>query len=153
MEEAWVAVFRNLYTGFLLRDFAGKIVPGTLLLFSLWSLFRPPRTILAEIKNEVPVFVVLLVAGLAWTVTLGTQSLAEGSSRVEPVEVSLQATPKRLILERPDAFHPSPSRAALFEPAANMLPTTTFCAVIAARRLSCAPPQLGIHSPQASIVY
>jgi hypothetical protein len=78
MEEAWVAVFRNLYTGFLLRDFAGKIVPGTLLLFSLWSLFLPPRTILAEIKNEVPVFVVLLVAGLAWTVTLGTQSLAEG---------------------------------------------------------------------------
>jgi hypothetical protein len=34
MEETWQAVFRNLYTGFLLRDFAGKIVPGIYLFFS-----------------------------------------------------------------------------------------------------------------------
>jgi hypothetical protein len=78
MEETWQAVFRNLYTGFLLRDFAGKIVPGTYLLFSVASMFRSPADLIKEIRKDVPVFAILLVAGLAWTVTLGTQSLAEG---------------------------------------------------------------------------
>lgn len=77
MEETWQAVFRNLYTGFLLRDFAGKIVPGIYLLFSITSMFRGPASLVKEIRKEVPVFAVILLAGLAWTVTLGTQSLAE----------------------------------------------------------------------------
>jgi hypothetical protein len=78
MEETWQAVFRNLYTGFLLRDFAGKIVPGIYLFFSVTSMFHSPTNLIKEIRKEVPVFAILLVAGLAWTVTLGTQSLAEG---------------------------------------------------------------------------
>jgi Trk-type K+ transport system membrane component len=77
MEETWQAVFRNLYTGFLLRDFAGKIVPGVYLLFSITSMFRAPVSLVKEIRKEVPVFAVILMAGLAWTTTLGTQSLAE----------------------------------------------------------------------------
>ncbi len=76
--EAWTVVFRNLYTGFLLRDFAGKIVPGMFLLFSISAMFRAPREIIADFKKDIPIFVVLLIAGFAWTVTLGTQSLAEG---------------------------------------------------------------------------
>jgi hypothetical protein len=78
MEEAWTVVFRNLYTGFLLRDFAGKIVPGMLLLFSIASMYRAPRQMIADLKKETPIFAILLVAGFAWTITLGTQSLAEG---------------------------------------------------------------------------
>jgi hypothetical protein len=78
MEETWQAVFRNLYTGFLLRDFAGKIVPGVYLLFSVASMFRSPADLMRELRKDVPVFAIILVAGLAWTVTLGTQSLAEG---------------------------------------------------------------------------
>jgi len=78
MEETWQAAFRNLYTGFLLRDFAGKIVPGIYLLFSVTSMFYSPADLIKENRKEVPVFAILLVAGLAWTVTLGTQSLAEG---------------------------------------------------------------------------
>ena len=76
--EAWTVVFRNLYTGFLLRDFAGKIVPGALFLFSLLCLTRQPKEVFSEFKKELPIFVILLFAGFAWTVTLGTQSLAEG---------------------------------------------------------------------------
>lgn len=76
--EAWTVIFRNLYTGFLLRDFAGKIVPGIFLLFSIAAIFGEPRAILADAKKEAPIFVVLLLAAFAWTVTLGTQSLAEG---------------------------------------------------------------------------
>jgi hypothetical protein len=37
--ETLQVVFRNLYTGFLLRDFAGKIVPGFLLIFPLFQCF------------------------------------------------------------------------------------------------------------------
>jgi hypothetical protein len=76
--EAWALIFRNLYTGFLLRDFAGKIVPGFLLIFSVVALFKKPADLYEEAKKEVPVFFILLLAAFAWTVTLGTQSLAEG---------------------------------------------------------------------------
>ena len=76
--EAWALIFRNLYTGFLLRDFAGKIVPGLLLIFSIASLFKKPADLYEEAKAEVPVFFVLLLAAFAWILTLGTQSLAEG---------------------------------------------------------------------------
>lgn len=78
MEETWQAVFRNLYTGFLLRDFFGKIVPGVFFLFSIVAMFRSPTELVKEIKKEVPVFAIAIIAGLAWTVTLGTQSLGEG---------------------------------------------------------------------------
>jgi hypothetical protein len=78
MEETWQAVFRNLYTGFLLRDFAGKIVPGVFLLFSIAALFRSPAALIRELRKDVPLFGIVFLAGFAWTVTLGTQSLAEG---------------------------------------------------------------------------
>jgi hypothetical protein len=76
--DAWTVVFRNIYTGFLLRDFFGKIVPGTVFLVSVLCLFRSPRDVFAELKKDMPVFALLIFAGFAWTVTLGTQSLAEG---------------------------------------------------------------------------
>ena len=95
MEETWQAVFRNLYTGFLLRDFAGKIVPGVYLLFSVASMFRPPAGLIREIRKDVPVFAIVFVAGLAWIVTLGTQSLAEGLGiwKYFPVGSPAQVTP------------------------------------------------------------
>ena len=77
MEETWQAVFRNLYTGFLLRDFAGKIVPGVYLLFSVASMFRSPASLIKGMRKEVPLFAIILLAGFAWILTLGTQSLAE----------------------------------------------------------------------------
>lgn len=78
MEVTWQAVFRNLYTGFLLRDFFGKIVPGILFFFSIASMFWSPSELLKGIKKEVPLLAIVLIGGFAWTVTLGTQSLAEG---------------------------------------------------------------------------
>lgn len=59
MEETWQAVFRNLYTGFLLRDFGGKIVPGVYLLFSIASMFRSPAGLTREIRKDVPVFAII----------------------------------------------------------------------------------------------
>jgi hypothetical protein len=76
--EVWQAVFRNLYTGFLLRDFAGKIVPGVLLLFSICSMYREPRKLFDSLTKDVSTFTLIFVAGFAWIFTLGTQSLAEG---------------------------------------------------------------------------
>jgi hypothetical protein len=76
--EAWGAIFRNLYTGFLLRDFAGKIVPGVFLLFSLAAMFRHPARLIVYIKKEMPVHALMLVAGFAWVMTLGIQSVSEG---------------------------------------------------------------------------
>ena len=76
--EVWQAVFRNLYTGFLLRDFVGKIVPGTLLLFSICAMYSRPRRLLEYLTKDLPTFTLIVLAGFAWTITLGTQSLAEG---------------------------------------------------------------------------
>lgn len=76
--ETWQVIFRNLYTGFLLRDFAGKVVPGVLLLFSITAMFRSPKQLIQDLRKDVPIFTILFVAGFAWIVTLGTQSLAEG---------------------------------------------------------------------------
>jgi hypothetical protein len=75
--EALAAVFKELYTSFLLRDFAGKIVPGCFLLLSYSALFLQPREIIKGITGKVSLVSVFLVAGLAWTVVLGLQSLAE----------------------------------------------------------------------------
>src|ERR1700733_8974321 len=76
--EVWLAVFRNLYTGFLLRDFCGKIVPGLLFLFSIATLFRSPRELFEYLTKEIPTATLVFLAGIAWITTLGTQSLAEG---------------------------------------------------------------------------
>jgi hypothetical protein len=76
--EAWQVIFRNLYTGFLLRDFCGKIVPGVFLLFSICTIYRDPRRLLQNITKELPIFTLILLAGFAWIITLGTQSFAEG---------------------------------------------------------------------------
>lgn len=92
--EAWQAIFRNLYTGFLLRDFAGKIVPGVLLLFSICSMYREPKRLFQFLTKDVPTFTLIFIGGLAWTVTLGTQSLGEGLGiwRYFPVALSTPAT-------------------------------------------------------------
>lgn len=75
--EALQAVFKELYTSFLLRDFAGKIVPGCFLLLSYALLFSQPRDIMKAVTGKVSFVSVFFVAGLAWTVVLGIQSLAE----------------------------------------------------------------------------
>ena len=71
-------VFRSLYTGFLLRDLCGKLVPGAVLLFSISLLFRHPSESLRLLSKETPLACWLLVAGLTWTIALGVQSFAEG---------------------------------------------------------------------------
>ena len=76
--EVWQAVFRNLYTGFLLRDFAGKIVPGCFLLFSICTVFYEPKKLFQFLTKDLPTFTLIFLAGFSWIVTLGTQSLAEG---------------------------------------------------------------------------
>ena len=52
--EAWQVIFRNLYTGFLLRDFAGKIVPGVLLLFSICCMYREPKRLFEYLTKDLP---------------------------------------------------------------------------------------------------
>lgn len=54
--EALAAVFKELYTSFLLRDFAGKIVPGCFLLVSYSALFLQPREIIKGITGKVSHF-------------------------------------------------------------------------------------------------
>jgi hypothetical protein len=111
VEETWVVVFRNLYTGFLLRDFAGKIVPGVLFIFSVSSMFRQPRQLLSDLKEEMPTFAVLLVAGLAWTITLGTQSLAEGLGIWRYFPVSEAAGPSQPVHLFKDLMIPEPDKS------------------------------------------
>lgn len=74
--ESLPALFSDLYHKFLLRDFAGKIVPGSILLFSLAAMFLGPRETLAKLAKA-PTVVLVVLAGFVWTVTLGIQSLSE----------------------------------------------------------------------------
>jgi hypothetical protein len=74
--ESLPALFSDLYTKFLLRDFVGKIVPGSILLFSLVAMFVGPRDALAKV-TKAPVVVLIVLAGFVWTVTLGVQSLSD----------------------------------------------------------------------------
>jgi hypothetical protein len=99
--EALQVVFKELYTSFLLRDFAGKIVPGSFLLFSYALFFCSPSDILKIATGRVSIVLVLWVAGLAWTVVLGLQSLAEltGIWQYYPV-VSGAEMPAQLEIER-----------------------------------------------------
>jgi hypothetical protein len=76
--ETWGPIFRNLYTGFLLRDFAGKIVPGIFLLFALAAMFCRPSRLIEYVKTETPAHALMLIAGFAWVMTLGIQSVSEG---------------------------------------------------------------------------
>lgn len=75
--EALAAVFKELYTSFLLRDFAGKIVPGCFLLLSYSALFAQPDEIIKVITGKISLVSVFLIAGFAWIIVLGIQSLAE----------------------------------------------------------------------------
>jgi hypothetical protein len=69
-------LFLDLYQRFLLRDFAGKIIPGAVLLFSVCSMFLEPRDLMIRLsKTRWPLLA--LLGGLAWTITLGTQSIAD----------------------------------------------------------------------------
>jgi hypothetical protein len=63
--EALQAVFKELYTSFLLRDFAGKIVPGCFLLFSYALFFASPRYIFKILTDKVSVVLIFWVAGFA----------------------------------------------------------------------------------------
>jgi hypothetical protein len=74
--ETAQAVLNGLYTSFILRDFAGKVVPGAFFAFSVLSLFYKPKDIIAYV-SQVPVVALAIWLGFSWTYTLGVQSLAE----------------------------------------------------------------------------
>ena len=75
--EAVAGIFKDLYTNFLLRDFAGKIVPGSFLFFSIAILFSSPTDVARTISGRLSFLSVAICAGLAWTVVLGLQRVAE----------------------------------------------------------------------------
>jgi hypothetical protein len=64
----------KLYSLFVLRDFAGKIVPGAFLLFSITSLFVRPSESLDWLSRQ-RTAVLAVVAGLAWSTTLAVQTV------------------------------------------------------------------------------
>jgi hypothetical protein len=70
-------LIQGLYTNFVLRDLAGKIVPGSLLAFSFATLFYPPRDIFNAVSRKIPWHLLLVGFGFLWGVVLGLQSLAE----------------------------------------------------------------------------
>jgi hypothetical protein len=96
--EAIQAVLKELYTSFLLRDFAGKIVPGCFLFGSIAVLFANPQDVLKAFSSRISLVAIALSAGLAWIVVLGLQSIAEFSGvwnyypRTQGAEMEIQVT-------------------------------------------------------------
>lgn len=74
--EGLPQLFSDLYNKFLLRDFFGKIVPGSLLLAAMTCMYlQPIRVYFGVMKARVPIIALLI--GLAWTTTLGLQRASE----------------------------------------------------------------------------
>jgi hypothetical protein len=70
-------LIQGLYTNFVLRDLAGKIVPGSFLAFSFATLFYPPKEIFNAVSRKIPWHLLLVGFGFLWGMVLGLQSLAE----------------------------------------------------------------------------
>jgi len=70
-------VVQDLYTNFVLRDLAGKIVPGALLAFSLSLLISKPLETLKLLNGKISTVATVVGAGILWVTVLGLQSIAE----------------------------------------------------------------------------
>jgi hypothetical protein len=66
----------NVYRQFILRDFLGKIVPGSVFLASVLLLFlSPERLVIAS--NDLSTWVWLLLLGISWACAFAIQSFGE----------------------------------------------------------------------------
>ncbi len=65
----------KLYSQFLLRDLAGKILPGALVMAAVWESSGPLSLVLAEFPSGSPKWA--FVAALAWVMGLALQGAAE----------------------------------------------------------------------------
>lgn len=72
--------FEALYTHFILRDFIGKIVPGGIFLYILWSIVGTDPSL--QFMRGVSGFVVAGLAGLCWIIALPLQQFAVFVARV-----------------------------------------------------------------------
>lgn len=72
--------FEALYTHFILRDFIGKIVPGGIFLYILWSIVGTDPSL--QFMRGVSGFVVAGLAGLCWITALALQQFAIFITRV-----------------------------------------------------------------------
>jgi hypothetical protein len=89
----------SLYTHFLLRDLAGKIVPGSVLYVALASVFLPPSKLLQSHSDLPLAATAILIAGL-WVLGLAVQGVG---SRLGLVKYSEKYPP-------PDKFHEAQRR-------------------------------------------
>ena len=74
--EGLPILFSDLYNKFILRDFAGKIVPGMILLYSVGAMFIGQKDTCQIVRKISPV-VTALIAGAAWSMMLGLQAFSE----------------------------------------------------------------------------
>lgn len=69
-------LFDSLYSRLLLRDFFGKVVPGTIVMVSVSSVSLSASDIF-KYYTEASFFLVLLLIGFAWLVAFSVQVLGE----------------------------------------------------------------------------
>ncbi|MEK7191766.1 MAG: hypothetical protein AAB068_04995 [Pseudomonadota bacterium] len=84
----------SLYTHFLLRDLAGKIVPGTVLYVALASVFLPPAELL-KAHSDLPLAATAILIAVLWVLGLAVQGIG---SQLGLVRYSYKYPP-------PDKFH------------------------------------------------
>lgn len=69
-------IVSSLYTNFLLRDFAAKIVPGSALLLTLPLYHTSLESVIAAARGA-SILEILVFASIAWTVSYAVQTLGE----------------------------------------------------------------------------
>lgn len=69
-------LFDALYSRLLLRDFFGKVVPGTIIILSICAELFSPNDISKFIYNA-SVFSALILTGFAWIVAFALQAIGE----------------------------------------------------------------------------
>ena len=64
----------SLYTHFILRDLAGKIVPGSIFYMALFSLFMKPDEMF-KMHSNLPIMVSIILIAILWVLGLAVQAI------------------------------------------------------------------------------
>ena len=99
MKEAISSGLEALYTRLILRDLAGKMAPGALMLVAARAALTSPGEAIRG-WDTVPIAGWIMLLGVAWLTGLAVQGLGEFSAHIPGVPV--RYFPRRLT---PDAWH------------------------------------------------
>jgi hypothetical protein len=72
----FTGLFDALYSRLILRDFFGKVVPGTIIIFSIYAINFSPADIITFVR-DVSFYPALILIGFSWIIAFALQAIGE----------------------------------------------------------------------------